>query len=242
MKKISLILFFLAFACQIQAQGSKPSGGGSSSGSGGVGPSNIVRPPMGPAPEKLGTPVRPAGKTGDKQSQPFTRAPQSTYRPIFTQPGIVVLKENGYVGVDHLYNVSGNIPVVVEIVRSEGLAFGASEGQIQGTVEAYFQRDGINTMANPGVPLPFFQVLVMILPSGEGMSAFCAGRLFEKVTLDRVILPQSVYFQAITWEYQTIIYASKEDIDKQIMGVVGEIAQQFVSRYRFYKNMTPASQ
>lgn len=235
MKKISTLLFsfMLMSSVPLIAQTSKPSGGGG--GGGGTAPSVITRPPLGgKPPEKPGPkgPVQP-----EKPRTPFERPVLTTSRPSFTQPGIVTVKDNGAVGVDHLYNVSGNIPVIVEIVKSDSITLGITERQIQSTIEAYFQKAGIEPQAKPGPPLPFFHVIVMILPTTDGMTAYCSGRLFESVTLDRVILPPGVYFQAITWETQTMVFSSRDEIDKQIQGVCVEITEKFLSRYNYYKTV-----
>lgn len=235
MKKIPTLIFsFMLMAfLPLLAQTSKPSGGGGAGG--GTNPSVITRPPLGGKPaERLG-PKGPA--QDDKPRTPFERPTQSVSRPSFTQPGIVTVKENGAVGVDHLYNVSQNIPVIVEIVKSDSISLGVTERHIQSIVESYFQKTGIELQAKPGPPLPFFQVLVMVLPTSDGMSAYCSGRLFESVTLDRVILPAGVYFQAITWETQTMVFSSREDIDKQIQSVCIEMTEKFLSRYTYYKTV-----
>jgi hypothetical protein len=195
-----------------------------------TGPSNIVRPPMRPTPK-----INP-----EEQMPILQKEPEVSFRPVFFQPGILSLRGEGFVGVDHLYNVSGNIPVVVEIEKSANVAVSFSEEKIQQLIEQIFEREGINPIVKPsaGPALPFFQVLIMVIPAGEGFSAFCSGRLFEKVELERVALPQGVYFQAITWEFQNLVFASKEDSEKQIDAAVAEIVQQFLSRYKYYKNIT----
>lgn len=222
----------LFITCALNAQGAtqQPAGGQ------GVGPSTIYRPPMGKPPEKIGP--KPHGQTIPTQpaSQP---KPQFSYRPTFTQPGILSLRSGGYVGVDHLYNISANIPVVVEIAQSENLILPVSKERVQMIIEKAFEREGINPIVRPssGPALPFFQVLVMVIPAGDGISAFCSGRLFEKVELERVALPQGVYYQAITWEYQNLIFSSKEDSEKQLVSAIAEIVEQFLSRYKYYKNI-----
>lgn len=224
----SMVLF-----CNLSAQTTqKPSGQGTT-------PSNIVRPPLG---------GRPADNTQGKDSEkekPFSpeRAPQFAFRPIFKQPGILSLRAGGFVGVDHLFNIGANIPVVVEIVKSDSVMMAMTRERIQQVIERLFEAEGISPMIKPseGPALPFFQVLLMVIPAGEGYSAYCSGRVFERVNLDRVNLPAGVYFQAITWEFQNIIFASKEDSEKQIDSAIGDIVQQFLSRYRYYKNI-PASQ
>ncbi len=236
MKKIQTLIFsFMLMAfLPISAQTSKPSGSGGAGG--GTNPSVITRPPLGKPPERLG----PKGPTqADKPRTPYERPAPSISRPGFAEPGIVTVNENGAVGTDHLYNVPANIPVIVEIVKSDNITLGVTDGQIQSIVESYFQKSGIQPQAKPGPPFPFFQVLVMVLPTSDGMSAYCSGRLFESVTLNRVILPPEVYFQAITWETQTMVSSSKEDIDKQIQSVCIEMTEKFLSRYTFYKTVSP---
>lgn len=205
----------------------------------GTTPSSVVRPPLGGGKTGLS---KPKELEKEKPYMP-ARAPQLSFRPIFTQPGILSLRTGGFVGVDHLFNIGVNIPVVVEIVKSDNVLMTISREKIQQVIEKLFEAEGISPLVKPseGPALPFFQVLLMIIPAGEGYSAYCSGRVFEKVNLDRVTLPGGVYFQAITWEFQNIIFASKEDSEKQIDSAIGDIVQQFLSRYKYYKNI-PASQ
>lgn len=202
----------------------------------GVGPSQVERPPLGNPPEKLGPSKGPIKPEAPRPPP----APKYSIRPTFTQPGILSLRGSTFVGVDHLYNLSGTLPVVVEIVKSDSLTLSLTKEKVQGVVEQLFQADGLSTLIIPsdGAPLPFFNVLIMIIPSGDGVSAFCSGRVFEKVDIERVALPQGVYFQAITWEYQNMIFSSKEDSEKQITEAVKEIVQEFLTRYKYYKNIT----
>lgn len=235
MKRLNYVLLcssmFLFSNLSAQAP-QKPSGQGTT-------PSSIVRPPLGGKPAE-----KPQGKDFDKENT-FTpqRAPQYVFRPIFTQPGILSLRGGGFVGVDHLFNIGLNIPVVVEIIKSDSVMLTITRERIQQVIERLFEAEGISPIIKPseGPALPFFQVLLMVIPAGEGYSAYCSGRVFEKVDLDRVNLPAGVYFQAITWEFQNIIFASKEDSEKQIDSAIGDIVQQFLSRYKYYKNI-PASQ
>lgn len=227
---INLSLFV---TCSLYAQTS-PGGGGA------VGPSTINRPPLGSPPEKLGpkSSSQPAPAKVVTPSAPPSK-PQFSYRPIFTQPGILRLGSGGFVGVDHLYNVSADIPVVVEIVKSESLVLSISKEKLQLVIERAFEREGITPTPkrSSGPSLPFFHLLIMVIPAGNGISAFCGGRLFEKVEIGRVVLPEDVYFQAITWEYQNLIFSSKEEGEKQIETAAIEIVEQFLSRYTYYKNI-----
>lgn len=240
MKKITGFLLLTAiYSSSLLAQNSTPSSNLPS----GTGPSTIQRPPLGLPPEKLGTKPIPPGKDKKTQPGPILRPMQFSFKPTFTQPGILSLRGSGFVGVDHLYNVSGTIPVVVEFAKSEGFSVNVSQEKIQAFIEKAFQLDGINTAVRPsdGPPLPFFHMLVMIIPSGEGIAAFCEGRLFEKVEIERVALPTGVYYQAITWEYQNLISSSKTEAEPQINAAIGEIVQQFLTRYKYYKNIRPPS-
>ncbi len=201
-----------------------------------AGPSTITRQPLKPAPPKPGD-----KKTETQFPQGPQRAPQYTYRPTFIEPGILTLRGGDFVGVDHLFNVSRNIPVVVELEKSDSILLQLTKEKIQLLVEKAFQAQSISTSVLPseGPALPFFHLLVMVIPAGEGVSAFCAGRLFEKVELDRVNLPVGVYFQGITWEYQNLIWSSKEESEKQLEAAIVEIVQQFITRYQYYRNLTP---
>lgn len=235
MKKIATILLTAATVfvnCNLYGQGTSSAPKTQS------GPSQITRPPLRPAPSK----------PGDKKSETQfpdgpTKAPQYAYRPTFIQPGILTLRGGGFVGVDHLFNVSRNIPVVVELEKSDSVILELTKEKIQAIVEKAFQAQGISTTVLPseGPALPFFHVLIMVIPAGDGISAFCAGRLFEKVELDRVRLPLGVYFQGITWEYQNLIFTSKGESEGEIETAVNEVVQQFLKRYQYYKNLTPGN-
>ncbi|HRD55523.1 MAG TPA: hypothetical protein PLC42_03910, partial [Parachlamydiaceae bacterium] len=183
------------------------------------------------------------GKNTELKPMSIPHSMQFSFRPTFTQPGILSLRGSGFVGVDHLYNVSGIIPVVVEFAKADDFAINVTKEKIQAFIEKAFEIDGISTAVRPsdGPPLPFFHMLVMVIPSGEGIAAFCEGRLFEKVEIERVALPTGVYFQAITWEYQNLISSSKADAEAQLDAAVAEIVQQFLTRYKYYRNIRPLS-
>lgn len=234
MKKILFILVHSCLVFDLCAQSMQPS----SSPGQGVSPSTIYRPPLSKPPEKIGP--KPAGQTTTTPVQAAPAAkPKLSYRPLFTQPGILSLSSGGFIGMDHLYNVSDNIPVIVEIAKPDNMNLQISREKIQAIVEKAFESEGIVPMVKPstGPALPYFQLLVMVIPAGEGVSAFSSGRLFEKVELERVALPPNVYFQAITWEYQNLIFSSKEDSEKELDAAIAEIVDRFLSRYKYYKNI-----
>lgn len=77
----------------------------------------------------------------------------------------------------------------------------------------------------------------MINPIEKGYVAYCGGRLFEEVHLDRVVLDQQTAMQAITWETESLILSPKEELAYQIEKTVDTITNTFVERFQFYENI-----
>jgi hypothetical protein len=82
--------------------------------------------------------------------------------------------------------------------------------------------------------LPFFHILVMPYPLENRYVACCSGRLFEAVKLDRIDFKTQGVIQAITWEKQTLVSASKEEFEDVVDGAVDHITRTFVERLLFY--------
>lgn len=158
----------------------------------------------------------------------------------FTLPGIVGLKDGQWVGSDNLYNLRPDISIYVEIVKQEDQHFDLSEDQIRARIQDVFSRANIapRALIMPGEPaLPLFHVLLMFSSVDQCLTASCTCRLFEQVTLKRVIQEEGITFQAITWEKQNLISASKKDFYQLLDKTIDDIAQSFVDRFQYFQNL-----
>lgn len=158
----------------------------------------------------------------------------------FTLPGIVGLKEGHWVGSDNLYNLNPDISIYVELVMPEDHKFDVDEHELKARVQEIFSKAGItpNALHEPGEPLlPLYHVLVMFNEVEQCLMASCSCRLFESVNLKRVILEAGITFQAITWEKQDVISASKKDFYPLLDKTVDEITAAFVERYQYFQNL-----
>ena len=156
---------------------------------------------------------------------------------FYPNPGIVAQRGGAWVGSDHLYNLTNQIDILVEIFKPENVDIPITEEMLRSRVADIFKKGGITPIAEliaGKPPLPFFHVLVMIYPIEKGYVAYCEGRLFENVNLDRIRLDDLTLLQGITWESQNLIVSPTNQIGEQINNSVDEIAETFVERFRFY--------
>ena len=167
--------------------------------------------------------------------------PSSAIAPTFTTPGILSYQGGQWVGSEHLYNLSNNIPVVINIFKPEGLQLGLTQDSLQKRIEAAFVKEGINvtipSTGNP--PLPFFNISIMIISIGEGVASSCSGRLFELVDNNRTQLERGVFWQAITWEDQQLTVSSREQATQEITTTVDAITATFLERYNLFQKRKP---
>ncbi len=156
----------------------------------------------------------------------------------YLHPGVLFFQNGAWEGGDHLLNLTNNIGVYVTIVKPEGDPFPLTEEQLKKIVDDQFKAVKINpvTLAVQGEPpLPAFQIQILAYPIEKGYVVACEGRLFESVTLKRVILDAGLAFQAITWEKKSLQVGPTDKIGEQIIGCVGDIAQSFAERFDAYE-------
>lgn len=156
----------------------------------------------------------------------------------FTFPGILGTGEGGWVGSDHLLNLSKNVSVIVEIVKPENVQLPFTEEELRDKVLDIFEKEGLYIkfeVEEGKPPLPYFDLLVMAQRIEGGYTVVVEGRLYEQVTLKRVILPDEIFFQAITWEKQNLVVAATKDIKGHVESAVEEIAKKFTERVKFFE-------
>ena len=147
-------------------------------------------------------------------------------------PGVVALEGGEWVGNDHLFGISNNIGVIVEIVKPEGVKIPITEERVQKQIGQMLKAANINPRLQivGSTPLPYLHVLIMLNPIENGYAAYIATRLFESVVLQRFHLKVGTTFQAITWERQEFIVFPTEQFQEQIGKVLQSMITTFIDR------------
>jgi hypothetical protein len=159
---------------------------------------------------------------------------------FYPNPGIVAFRDGRWVGSDHLYNLTNKIDIVVEFFTPPNVVLPVTKEAVKTTITEIFKKARITPPTDlllDKPPLPFFHMLIMVYPLEKGYVAYCEGRLFERIELNRVKPDEQTAMQGITWESQNLIIASKEDLANQVTKSVDEIATAFANRYRFYEDI-----
>lgn len=163
---------------------------------------------------------------------------KSGYDHFFPQPGIIASSQGGsWEGAEHLYNITNNIGIYVEVISTKDMRAPPDQKRIKDTITSLFEKVKINPSSESSPPFPFFHMLVMIAPVENGYAIFCEGRLFESVTLQRFALARESFFQAITWEKQALFIAPSNELDLYIEKGVREITDLFVEKYKYYDDL-----
>lgn len=208
-------------------------------------PSSSTRTTGLPGSQPTTTSTKPAqpAKLPPKEEGPLIKVPAKIAAPEevnYLSPGIIVNRGASWAGGDNLLNVSKNIPIHLELVLPVGKKSPIEEATIKKHVADIFAKAGISNQIQAFTnkpPLPYFHVLIMVQNIEKGYAAYVGGRLFEEVTVPRVVLPDNTFFQAITWEKQDLVVASPEEIANQVLSTLDEIAQNFADRYTYFENV-----
>ena len=159
---------------------------------------------------------------------------------FYPNPGIVALRDGRWVGSDHLYNLTNKIDLSVEFFTPPNVVLPITKEAVKASIAEIFSKARIippTEIPADKPPLPFFHMLIMIYPLDKGYVAYCEGRLFEQIELDRVKPDEQTAMQGITWESQNLIITSKEDLRTQLLKSIDEIATSFAERFRFYEDI-----
>lgn len=166
--------------------------------------------------------------------QPLPSIPQYAN---YLHPGILVHLNKKWEGGDHLLNLATNIGVYIAFIKPKDIVLDITEAELQKEVETIFNKASIKPVTLAPIdrpPLPAFQIEIFIYPIEKGYAAFCDGRLFESVIIDRFQLDPNMAFQAITWEKQTLMVSPKGQFAQQLKSTIQEIAATFVERFQDY--------
>jgi hypothetical protein len=192
-------------------------------------------------------PAKPATTTTTPLTPPKAnfKTPVHTTREVtesvYTLPGIVGQKDGKWLGSDNLYNLPENIPVVVEVIKPIDQSVPINNNDLRSRVNRILNDNKITSRHEAFLDepmLPFFHLLLMAIPLEKGnFVVSVSGRLFERITLPRVVLEKGIFWQAITWEKQDLIYATGEQLQAQLIKTVEDIATSFVERYKFFSDL-----
>lgn len=161
-------------------------------------------------------------------------------KDVFTEPGIIGIRDGKWVGSDHLFNLPRNLGVTVDVISPDGTPLPVDKEKAEKIVEPIFKEGGLSpsfTFAQSGSPLPFFNFLIMVYPVPNGYVAYIEGRLFEEVEVSRVQLAKEIYWQAVTWEKQTLIVSAQGQFRFQLQSAIESIARDFVKRYQHFQSL-----
>lgn len=177
------------------------------------------------------TPVQEAPK-------PLPRIPAAA-QAVYTHPGSLVFKQGTWEGYDHLYNLTNQIGVVVEIEKPENLQINLSDQQLKATVEDLLRKGGITPLARndenePG--LPFLHIQILIYPIGRNYAVVYQERLFEAVSIKRVNFDRGAAFQGITWEKQSLVVLPADQLIPFTNKKVVELTNSFVQLFQTYES------
>lgn len=238
MKHIPLLSLFLLPALTYAATPIVPFGGSSTT----APATQSALPPSSaaPAPPQTTTPppvsypkviIPPSERSTSKFSVPGlgSMGQGSASGELFFYPGVVSSRDGRWTGGDNFLNLSKSIAVQVNFIKAEGVEISFTQEKFQGLISSLFEKNGLNPNATTSPPLPFFNLIVMIFPTADGLAAACQGRLFEQVLVSRVHLKDEV-FQAITWEQTHLVFGAAEEFEKMLTNTVESLTNTFVTR------------
>lgn len=168
--------------------------------------------------------------------------PQELPEKLFYYPGVVTLKGGAFVGGDNFVNIGQEISLQIDLITPDGVDTKELLASMQKAADEAFMKDGLTPSHGKepsSPPLPFFSILVLVHPVKEGYAAMIAGRLFEKVSLDRVRLDQGDTFQAITWEQINLVVSAKEDFDSLVLKGEKSLLDNFLRRLSSQRERKP---
>lgn len=166
----------------------------------------------------------------DKASSKFpVNSGLSASGELFFYPGVISAKDGRWVGGDNFLNISKSIAVQVNFIKAEGVDISFTQDKFQGIISSIFDQNGLTPSNSASPPLPFFNLIVMIFPTADGLAAACQGRLFEQVQVSRVQLKDEV-FQAITWEQTHLVFSGSDEFEKMLTNTIESLANTFVTR------------
>lgn len=199
------------------------------------------------------TPAKPAtpapATTPSKPAAPAKKVQNTPVNPseVFTQPGIVFFKNGKWLGSDYLLNLSSDLKIIAEIVKSQNNeSLPLQENALANIVSARLKQAGLNpsdTILTNQLVTPFLHVLVLVQNIEKaGYAVSCHLSLFEVVKLERVTLTDEVSFQAITWDKETLLLVPVGQAVSLIEKAVGDLTDEFIKRFEFFEKLQKSAE
>lgn len=207
-------------------------------------PPSVTQPPALQTPPPSSQPSSSAAKP--PQGPPATLSPTLSSQPIapvsagtiFTSPGIATIKGGEWVGTEHLYNLSPNLGIEIDLIMPVGQNIPITEASVKEVLLSALKKGHITErvpLMLDKTPLPLFHLLLIIQPIEKGYVAYCQGSLLEGAQMKRVQLKSDITWQTISWERQELVVFPSEQIKTQVDQTVQNIAAAFVERYTSYQ-------
>ncbi len=171
---------------------------------------------------------------------PRALLPDQERTEIYTEPGIIGMRDGKWVGSDNLFNLSSELGVAIDIIAPEGKSIAFTKEDISASLMKVFEGSAITahtTFSSKEAATPFFNVLLMVYPVPQGYVAFVSCRLFEEATLKRTDLAPGITWQVITWERETLIVSSSDDFKEAIQKTVNQLGAEFVERFKHFESL-----
>jgi len=193
---------------------------------------------------KSSTSTNPSNRSSTSQpikkfEKNLSRAPESG-DTLYTSPGVIAIKDGGWVGSDNLYNLTDKIGISIEVLKPASLGLTVTDESIKNLVAETLKKVGIRPVMNPeqtANPLPFLHLLLMLYPHEGALAIFCEGRLFENIKLDRVAMEKTTELQGITWEKQSLVIVPLFDASAQVAKAVISLTSAFTERYTYFERV-----
>lgn len=139
---------------------------------------------------------------------------------IYTAPGVVIGDQGG----DNLINLTSIHSSVIEVVGSK-----KEIEPIEKIVRELFDQKGLPQANSSQKPLPFFHLLIYMQKIPGGYAVYVTGRLFEKISLERVRFRKEIDYQAITWERDEFFITQENSLPSEISRSVNTMLDEFMN-------------
>lgn len=163
----------------------------------------------------------------------------SAEETFYPHPGDVKYTNGKWEGVDHLANLSSSIPIEVSVVIPSGKDFPVDSGAVISAVENVWSEYKLENRNPSDGRLQFFVVKVLVYPIEGGAAATVEAKLFEEVEPKRSLIAKEHKFQAVTWEQESLLVASKDTFNALLTKTVESVAKNFAMRLEAFQKAQP---
>lgn len=157
----------------------------------------------------------------------------------YTRPGTVAFQGGSWVGSDHLYNLGDRLGLTVELISPAPMELNDTllrEYILKKLTGNNLEVISMDSSVTGSLP-PYLHFLVMAYPIEKNIIVYVGLRLFEPVDLQRVKLGKEVIFQAISWERQTMIETTDENVSGEIKNTVDDLTNTFIEKWKYFERL-----